>query len=182
MQRIFALVASVILLSSCAMPQQTVEKIIDETGAVTSTITTTTAEASEFKEQQVHETLRNRDNNIQKDNAKPSMVMEWQAVEETVFYPGMAAPLTVKKSMPKITVTEKKEYKQPLPIEPSRHPAWASLDNAVNKGTDLTKWLVGMIEGFDYLSDQSKNVGTKYYGDYAPQTAQPFVVDPVIVQ
>ena len=83
--------------------------------------------------------------------------------------------------MPKITYTEKKDYNQKLLTEPSVHPIWSTVNNVVDKGANLALWWKGLSEGFKFLGKQVDNTGTKYYGNYNPQTAEPYIVHPDVI-
>jgi hypothetical protein len=139
MKRLWTLALLPALITGCGGTTVPVtQEMITETGEVVKVTSSYVKDASMAKEETVHQTLRHRDAMIAKSNATPSFTMGWQTVEETVYYPGMSAPITVKKSMPIVTYTEKIQFTQPLPIEPSRHPMWTAittLGGAVINGT-----------------------------------------------
>jgi hypothetical protein len=122
-------------------------------------------DASVMKEAIVHKTLQNQDKMINASNQKPSFEMGWQTVEETVYYPGMAAPLAVKKSMPTIKYTEKQAFTQVRPTAPSEHPGWKYGSDAVKTIAQYSfyGWLSNGL--FNMVEKGWNMVGLKHNGD-----------------
>ena len=118
---------SLSLLSGCGsdggmMPLT--DETVKQGADVVKTTSGYTKDASVMKEAEVHKTLRNRDQMIKEAHKNSGMKMEWQAMEETVYYPGMTEPVKATKCMPVISYREKAEFNQPLPQQQSEHPAW----------------------------------------------------------
>jgi hypothetical protein len=110
--------------------------------------------------------------------------MEWVSVEKTVFYPGMKEPITIKEAMPKVSYKAPLQFNQPLPMEPSKHPVWEFAgkvaDGAFSLGGTFVKWSYGS----DVVKSAWDRSAPQYNGDYNynPQTAEPYIVNPVVVE
>ncbi len=89
-------------------------------------------ESSVAKEIAVHKTLQNRDKQIAKAAEHAGMRMDYKAVTETIKLPSMKEPIILTRQMPIVSYQPMPEFHQPLPTEPSRHPAWGTLDNAIS--------------------------------------------------
>ena len=85
-------------------------------------------DASAIKEMAVHKTLQNRDKMVRDAHKDSGMQVGWMAMEETIYYPGMAAPITVTRYLPTIKYNEQAEFNQQLPTSPSEHPAWRTVE------------------------------------------------------
>ena len=116
--------------------------ISDQSISTVTTGATTTVgyvtDASAIKEMAVHESLQNRDKMVRDAHKDSGMQVGWMAMEETIFYPGMAAPITVTRYLPTIKYNEQADFNQQLPTSPSEHPAWRvveSLGTAAIRGT-----------------------------------------------
>ena len=77
-----------------------------------------------------------------------------------------------------------KEFDQPMPAGPSEHPVWKTVDNVVDKGTNVFLWWTGIKELAGVLKGAQDVAQPKYYGNYNPQTAEPYIieVEPFIVE
>ena len=91
------------------------------------------------------------------------------------------APGVFVQMMETVTMRESPKFDQPLPTGPSVHPLWGTINNVVDKGISGLLWYTGIKEAGTFLGKQTDNTGTKYYGNYNPQTAEPYVVRPEIV-
>ena len=162
------LLFTVLFLSGCTTGGGLIpltDTMVSETGEVVEKVAGYTADASVAKEHEVHDTLRNRDAMIAKAQAKSGFKLEWQPVDETVFYPGMAEPITVKKSMPKVSYTEPAEFNQALPTEPSQHPVWKTINNVSGKIVDATADTIKIVKVLDVMGDMAGDAGDDYNGD-----------------
>jgi hypothetical protein len=72
--------------------------------------------------------------------------------------------------MKKVAFKEAPRFDQPMPDGPSIHPAWHSLDNVVDKGTNLLLWWTGITQGVDLLKNAQDKSTPQYYGPYQPVT------------
>jgi hypothetical protein len=137
------------------------ESMIDGTEKIVGNIT----DASVMKEQIVHKTLQNQDNKIAESNKNPSFEMGWQTVEETVYYPGMSGPMTVKKSMPTVKYTEKQAFTNVRPQASSEHPGWKYVTDGVKTVVQYSfyGWLSNGL--FDMVKEGWSMVGAKHNGD-----------------
>jgi hypothetical protein len=151
-----------LLLTSCAgkMSETTVETMFDNSGRVITETTTTIAEASVKKEEAVHKTLQKYLSVI----ANTGMRMGWQQVEETHFYPGMSAPVTVVKHMPTFSYVDPSSI-QKLPTAPSEHPVWRVGGQLLESVAKYGMIGYGIHEVSGVLADGVKNAGQNYYGD-----------------
>ncbi len=69
-------------------------------------------------------------------------------------------------------------FQQNLETRPPDHRGWASFDNIVNKATIFG---LGRLVN-DYGKASLAGAQTKYYGDYNPQTAKPYIVEPMVIE
>jgi len=162
--KVWVLISFMFLLSGCfggagnmVVTNETIEGATESVNNIT--------DAGVMKEAIIHKTLQNQDKMIAKSNEKPSFEMGWQTVEETVYYPGMEKPITIKKSMPTVKYTEKQAFTQQRPQAPSEHPGW-------KYGSDMVKtvaqysfygWLSNGL--FEMVKDGWGMVGAKHEGD-----------------
>jgi len=183
MKSIIAVSLLALLLSGCAGEYYPInDETIQKGGEYT-------RDASVAKEEAVHKTLRNRDNKIKESHAASGMKLTWQAMPETVFYPGMTAPITINRYLPVVEYREQARFEQKLPTEPSVHPMWASLTSLGNNLIDKTFFGFLGSEMFGTLNKAIDNAGTRYNGPYNPQnydnsfnaTAEPFIVEPMVI-
>ncbi len=92
------------------------------------------ADASVAKELAVMSALKNRDKMIAKAAKESGLKMDWRPVEKTYLFPGMKQPVKTVEYLPVISYTEMPEFTQPLPTEPSAHPAWKLGEKIVDAG------------------------------------------------
>jgi hypothetical protein len=149
-----------LLLTGCAgkMAETTVETMFDSSGKVITETTTTIAEASVKKEEAVHKTLQQYLSVI----ASTGMRMGWQQVEETHFYPGMSAPVTVVKHMPTFSYVDPSSI-QKLPTAPSEHPVWRVGGQALETVAKYGMIGYGIHEVSGVLAAGINGAGGNYY-------------------
>lgn len=129
-------------------------------------------DASIAKEALVHQTLQNRDKEYGKAYKLSGTEITF-AMKEVM--PGIWLQV-----IESVASKAPPEFTGDLPTAPSVHPVWAT----VNKGLDVAA-KVGMFWiGADALTDMWTRSAPQYNGPYQSynQTADPFVVDPVIVE
>lgn len=141
------------------------DTMVTETGDVVEKVAGYTHDASVAKEHEVHETLRNRDAMIAKAQKTSGFKLEWKPVKKTVFYPGMAQPVVVEEPMPEVSYAEPADFSQPLPTEPSRHPAWKTAEVLGGKLIDSTTDAIKVVKVLDVMGEMADNTGDKYNGD-----------------
>lgn len=165
------------------------DTMVNDAGETIQKVAGYTRDASVAKEHEVHQTLRNRDRMIVKAQDKSGFKLEWQEVKETVFYQGMAGPVEITRSMPKVSYTEPAAFDQVLPTEPSRHPVWKTVENIGGKVVDATADTIKVVKVLNVLGAVADNAGDTYGGDVihnqsgnqgpgigpVSQTAEPYV-------
>jgi hypothetical protein len=147
--------------------------ILDETGFITTetveVIAGYTKDASTFKEHEVHETLRNRDNARVKAAAAAGFKMNWTAVEETIHIqiPGQLQPtvITMTKHLPSIAYAPEVEFGNPLPTEPSEHPGWKTATTFVKWGFGTALGMYGLSSLNDMWNTGIAAAGGTFVGD-----------------
>lgn len=172
--RILSILCTLWITGCAGIPKEMITETLDSGGKVVTRTSTIIADASVKKEEILHDTLRNRDNKVAIAHAQSGMVLNWQIVTEPVYYPGMSNPVNVTRYLPIITYKEQPRFNQRLPTEPSKHPVWDSVNQALDKG--LTGFIVKEAAG---VIKEGINVsGDKYNGDYtySPQTAEPYII------
>lgn len=175
MQKVFSLVF-LILLTGCGsggvmdiskLPISD-ESVVEVTGTITDT--------SVQKEALFTGMVRNRDRLQAKMYEKSGFNVKFKLVEVS---PGVKIQM-----MEEVSFKESPRFEQPLPTGPSEHPAWRFGEKVLTKGMDTFLWWTGITE-FASMSKHSTDAAqTKYYGDYNPQTAAPYIVEqpaPIIV-
>lgn len=163
-----AMLALLSLLSGCVgqtAPIPLTDTTINEAGDVVKTAAGHTADASVAKEHEVHDTLRNRDNQIRRAHANSGMTMSWQPVQKTVQYPGMAEPITTTEYLPVISYREQAVFRQPLPTEPSEHPVWKTVRSVAKDVKDGTIIGMGINAADNVLSAAVGKRDAQYNGD-----------------
>jgi len=138
---------------------------INEAGDVVQNAAGHTADASVAKEHEVHDTLRNRDNNIRKAHEKSGMTMTWQPVKKTIQYPGMPEAITTTEYLPVISYREQADFRQPLPTEPSEHPVWKTVRSVAKDVKDGTVVGMGINAADNVLSAAVGKSDNRYMGD-----------------
>ena len=164
------LVCLLFVLAGCAgsgglMPL-TDASIATVTGGVTSSVGYVT-DVSAIKELSVHKTLQNRDEMIRDAHKDAGMRLDWQSIEETVYYPGMTEPITVTRYLPTITYNEQAQFSQQLPTVPSTHPGWRTMEKIGVAAINGTVIGMGIKASADVLETAINSAGgnTTYQGD-----------------
>ena len=179
--------ASMLVLSGCASNGGLIpvsDTSINKAGEVIETTAGYTRDASVAKEAAVLNAHNLRTAAKANSYKTEGFKLEWVAVKKTYFFPGMEKPIELTEQMPKVTYKAPLVFAQPLPMEPSRHPVWKFAgkvaDGVFSLGGTWVKWYFGSDVAKDYVSKSNP----QYYGDYNynPQTAEPYVVNPVVVE
>jgi len=77
-----------------------------------------------------------------------------------------------------VTAKAPNSYQQKIETRPPDHRVWSTVD----RGLDiLGKGVLGYFLN-EAFQTSSNNSGTRYYGDYNPQTAEPYIVKPFVVK
>jgi len=172
MKKVFALVL-VVMLSGCGsggvmdiskLPMSD-EAITEVTGSITDT--------SVQKEAIFSSMVKNRDRLYAKMYEKSGFSVKFKLVEVS---PGVKIQM-----MEEMSVKEAPRFEQPLPAGPSEHPGWRVGEKVLTKGMDTFLWWTGITAAKDILNAKTEAAQPKYYGDYNPQTAAPYIVEPTIV-
>ena len=159
--RILIVLILAMMLSGCAgggmvpISSETVDTVV---GGATTTMGYIT-DASAIKELAVHKTLQNRDKMVRDAHKDSGMSVGWQAVEETVFYPGMKEPMVITRYLPTISYKEKAEFKQNLPTVPSEHPGWRVAENVATAAIRGTVIGIGLNAASEVLQSSIDNAG-----------------------
>lgn len=126
---------------------------VDNYGNIVDTVGGYTSDSSVAKEHEMHETLRNRDNQYTKAYKESGFTMSYQEVEVN----------GAKAFLPIVSFKETPRYTQQLPTTPSVHPLWGTVNNVVDKG--LWGWLG--YNFFDFAKTAIKGAGDQrvYNGD-----------------
>ncbi len=172
MQKLFILVVLVVLSGCGSGGVMDISKlpVSDETiTEVTGTITDTSVQ----KEALFTGMVRNRDRIQAKMYEKSGFNVKFKLVEVS---PGVKIQM-----MEEVSFKEAPRFEQPLPAGPSEHPAWRFGEKVLTKGMDTFLWWSGITAAKDILNAKTEASQPKYYGDYAPQTAAPYIVEPTIV-
>lgn len=188
MKRLVLACATVSMLTGCVAQGYVplTETQINEVGEIVEMPIGATRDASIAKEGFVHRSLQRRDIEYGKAYKESGFKMEFASVE---IAKGIVAYL------PKsISFKEVPRFEQPLPLAPSEHPVWKTVNNVVDKG--LWAWLGS--EFFSFGKSAIDAAGDKFAGDYIPQysnnpmsltgntngniTQAPYTVEPVIVE
>ena len=128
-------------------------------------------DASIAKELTVHKTLRNRDDEYGKAYKQSGTQIDFTMTE---VMPGVWI-----QTIASISSKAPPQFTQLLPIEPSKHPLWTSLDKGIDAlGKFGLAWL--FVDG---MKASWENSAPRYNGpvDSYNSTAEPFVVEPVII-
>ena len=130
-------------------------------------------DASVQKEIVVHQTLQKRDAMYAKMYKESGFSVEFELVEVS---PGMKVQV-----MKKVQFREAPKFDSHLLTAPSEHPMWGVLKSTIKDAKEGFMFYTG-IQALDSILGKSlDSAQPKYYGDYNPQTAAPYVVYPEIV-
>ncbi len=156
--------------------------MINEAGDIVEKTAGYTKDASIAKETAVLNAHNLRTSAKLKAYSSEGFKLKWVKVEKTYFFPGMEKPLTIFEQLPEVSYKAPLVFAQALPMEPSKHPVWGLAgkvtDGVFSLGGTWVKWYFGSEVAKNAL-DSSQ---IKYYGDYNPQTAAPYVVEPTVIQ
>lgn len=187
MKTIVAAMFAIALLSGCAGSGGLIpvtDVMVNEAGDIVEQTAGYTKDASIAKEAAVlnaHNTRTLARLDAYKDEG---FKLEWVAVEKTYFFPGMEKPITVTEQLPEVSYKAPLVFDQPLPMKPSVHPVWGFAetvaDGVFSLGGTWVKWYFGS----DVAKSALDGAASQYHGDYNynPQTAQPYIVNPVVVE
>lgn len=181
---LFLLLAVAVFLGGCAggglVPISDVG--LNEAGDIVEKTAGYTKDASIAKETAVLNAHNLRTSAKLKAYSSEGFKLEWVKVEKTYFFPGMAEPVTMTEQLPEVSYKAPLTFAQVLPMKPSVHPVWnfaeTVADGAFSLGGTYIKWFLGSDVAKDVLDSSQQ----KFYGDYNPQTAAPYVVNPVVVE
>ena len=173
MKTFFALIIAGLALSGCAdtgtmnLGSHVVngEQVLGITGNV--------KDASVQKEALFFKAHETRDKAYQKMYSQSGFNVKFEMIE--------VAPGVKVQVMKEVSFKESPRFEQPLPSGPSVHPVWRSFDNAIDKGANMFLWWTGITQGVDLLKNAQNKAAPQYYGNYNPQTAPPYIVQPEIV-
>lgn len=167
MKTIFSLILCVLLLSSCAkmFNSEVVTTVTDEFGEVTESVTT----AAVARDELYMERGNTRDKYTKDMYATEGFTLGWQQIEETVYYPGMEAPLTVKKVLPTVTYKAPHVWQDRIETKPPDHRGWASLDKV---GDNVLKGFLYYLT-FGVLDNAVSKDTQAYQGDYITGSYNP---------
>lgn len=170
------LLAYLILLTGCGSGGiMNVSKlpISDETiTEVTGSITDTSVQ----KEALYTNMVKNRDRTYAKMYAQSGFNVKFKLIEVA---PGIKIQM-----MEEVTFREAPRFDQPLANGPSEHPIWRFGEKVLVKGFDTFLWWSGIDAAKAILTESIKSAQPRYYGNYNPQTATPFVLEqpaPIII-
>jgi len=130
---------------------------INEAGEHVDEIAGYTKEASVFKEQQVHQTLRNRDDKHAAMYAQSGFKMTF-AMQE--LSPGVFALLPSE-----ITYREEPDFDQQLPVKPSEHPVWQTTNSLFSTIAKYGLIGFGISELSGVLQAGYDGAGNTFHGD-----------------
>lgn len=175
MQKVLSLVLLILLAGCGSGGVMDISKlpVSDETiTEVTGSITDTSVQ----KEALFTNMVKNRDRTYAKMYAQSGFNVKFKLVEVT---PGVKIQM-----MEEVTFRESPRFEQPLPTGPSEHPAWKFGEKVLTKSMDTFLWWTGIDAAKAVFSESIKSAQPRYYGDYNPQTAAPFIVEqpaPIII-
>jgi hypothetical protein len=144
------------------------ETITEVTGSITDT--------SVQKEALYTNMVKNRDRAYAKMYAQSGFHVKFKLVE--------VAPGVKIQMMDEVSFKEAPRFQQDLTAGPSEHPVWRFGEKVLVKGFDTFLWWTGIDAAKTVFSESIKSAQPRYYGDYNPQTAAPFVVEqppPIII-
>jgi hypothetical protein len=155
-------------------PLTVTTETLDSAGNVISKTTETIASASVAKEQTVHKTLQLDTKGYYTAVEKAGAKFEITGYQE--YLPKDGVVMMLPKFAATFRPTPVRNIR--LPTAPSVHPVWHLGEVVADKG--LTYGLADLTAGV--LGNAFDAAQTKYYGDYNPQTAPPYIVNPVVIE
>jgi hypothetical protein len=150
-------------ITSLPVGNETIEKL---SGDITDT--------SVQKEALFTNMVKNRDNVYKALYPNSGTKIEFELVE--------AAPGVKIQMIKSITSREAPRFAQALPTGPSEHPFWGTAKLFLEKGFSAFISYEGITEGAGVIKSALGAAQPKYYGNYNPQTAEPFVLHPEVIQ
>jgi len=144
--------------------------VSDETiTSITGSITDTSVQ----KEALYTDMVKNRDKLYRSMYAQSGFNVKFKLVE--------VAPGVKIQMMEEVTFRESPRFEQQLPTGPSEHPVWRFGEKVLVKGMDTFLWWTGITQLFNSQNKALDSTQTKYYGNYNPQTAAPYIVEPMVI-
>lgn len=171
---ILAMVLSpLLLLSGCGKDGSIALQPIQVDGETIDKVSGTISDASTIKEVTVHQTLQARDRAYVKAHKDSGFRVKFKMQEVT---PGVFVQV-----MDDVSFREAPRFEQPLPTAPSEHPLWRTVDRLGGKALDTWLWWTGITEFAEVQKRSIDAAQPKYFGNYNPQTAAPYIVEPQVV-
>ena len=177
------LLALVSLLSGCASDSGSLSLTQPVDGEQIVRLGGEIKDASVQKEFLYGQMVQNRDNKYQTMYAKSGFKQTWKDVKKStkMVVNGQEIVIESTEFLPEVEYRERPHFEQSLPPGPSVHPFWQFANNTVDKGTNALLWWAGITQGADLLKNAQNKAAPQYYGNYNPQTAEPYIVRPEIV-
>lgn len=176
MKNIISLVVLAIALSGCGSGDVMNISKLPISDEIVTEVTGSITDSSVQKEALYTNMVKNRDRAYVKMYAQSGVNIKFKLVEVS---PGVKIQV-----MEELTIRETPRFQQDLPTGPSEHPVWRFGEKVLTKGFDTFLWWTGIDAGKAILTESIKSAQPRYYGDYNPQTAAPFVVEqpaPIII-
>lgn len=166
---LFVMLSTILFLGGCAQVSDTAAlKIFDESGKIVAELTGAAIQRDYLYTQQHIK----RDEVYRKSYAKSGSIMEYGNV---TLADGSSAYLPTK-----VTFRDMPHFQQNLETRPPDHRGWQTADKIVD---GLTTFGLGFLVA-DFGKSALSGASTQYHGDYNynPQTAEPYIVNPVVVE
>lgn len=173
---ILFLLAALLFLSGCGGTGGLIpvtDTMVNEAGDIVEKVGGYTRDASLAKSKDFTEMYKTRDQAYVKMYAQSGTTIDFEMVE---VKPGVYVQV-----MKKIVSREAPRFQQNLPEKESEHPVWGVVEKVAVKTLDVagTGWLATIMS--DTVKAGFESAQTKYYGNYNPQTAEPYIVKPEVV-
>lgn len=170
---LFCFVVVVLGLVGCGKDGSIAVEPIKVEGDTINKVTGTISDASTIKEVTVHQTLQARDRAYVKAHKESGFHVAFKMQEVT---PGVFVQV-----MDDVSFREAPRFEQPLPTAPSEHPVWRTAERLGGKFVDTWLYWTGITEFADIQKKSLEAAQPKYYGNFQPQTAAPYIVEPTVV-
>lgn len=140
-------------------------------------------DASVQKEVTFTHMVENRDAKLRAMYEKSGFKQTWREVTKKtrIVTGGQETVIETTEYVPEVEFRERPHFEQPLPSGPSVHPFWQFANNTVYQGANALLWWTGITQGVDLLKNAQNKATPQYYGNYNPQTAEPYIVKPEVV-
>lgn len=184
MKNLIITALAVLSLSGCAYDSGSLDMgEVKIEGEPATTVTGQIKDASVQKEALYGQMRQNRDNKQKAMYDKSGFKQTWKRVEKKTVMKinGQEIVMESTEYLPEVEFREAPRFDQPLPTGPSEHPVWRFGEKVIDKGVDGFLWFTGIKQLGSVLKGAQDTAQPKYYGDYNPQTAEPYVVYPEIV-